>query len=206
MNAQSTSAAAAFDTAAFGLEAGDAECVGQKLQTELGKAKATSALTVAAAKISAAQRAGLVNAIDSCLPPTKVAGWLVTEFYALAGLDQPPAEGVAGCVATESNGRTGAVTVDWLARTPEKKPELVFAVVDTCMPKSDLAALIEVQLKGSNLNEELSTCIAGKLAEKFTVSEIVELNEVAPEAAQVAAKECGAKPGAPTSGSPTNGN
>ena len=156
----------------------EAACLGGYVIDQVGQDEAQAISDADIKTLSDAQLAVLTAGFNQCISGATMATDLVTSFYQGAGVTTAPSDDVVACVATGIDGRTGdvvaeSVTVD--AGGTSAAAPITLSVMDTCVPASDITALLQGAFVDAGLTETQATCTATALSGKISITQLAEL-------------------------------
>lgn len=165
-------------------------CLGSAVAKSLGAENAKQLAGKPYSEYTEVEAAAVKSAMDKCLKGSTIAADLTSGFYSELDSSLTPTPAVTTCVQGAVEGKVGTILFEATNDSPDAAPATVLGVFETCIPKSDLAAVFTQQLGGSSgLSGATLDCAANKLATEFTLTELFTLGNssggsIPPEAEQ----------------------
>lgn len=172
-----------------------AECVGNSVIDSLGEEQATAMSEADLADYSPEELTALADAFDECVPGHIIAEDMTVSFYESAGATTEPSIETVQCVADALDGKTGQIVKEGAKADAGGFPALTLAVMDSCVPPQDVAALLKAAFLDAGLTESQADCTATALQDQISVSDLAAagLSDDNPELeakVQAAAQTC----------------
>jgi hypothetical protein len=172
----SSSRASKLDPSSVGED--EAACLGGYVIDQVGEDEARAISDADISTLSDAQLAVLTAGFDKCISGATMAPDLVASFYQGTGVKTAPSDAVVACVAKGIDGRTGEVVAESAsldAGGTSAAAPITLSVMDTCVPASDITALLEGAFVDAGLTQAQASCTATALSGKISITQLAEL-------------------------------